>query len=595
MSHLALARKYRPQRFQDLVGQDPVRTTLERAVATNRVAHAYLFAGPRGSGKTTTARLIAKALNCAKRKDGESEPCNDCPSCLEITAGASMDVLEIDGASNRGIEEIRNLRENVKYSPSGGKSKVYIIDEAHQLTDFAWNALLKTLEEPPAHVRFVFATTEPLEVPDTIASRCQIFEFRRLRSEELVAHLLAVAKAEKVTLEPDAAGLIARASEGSVRDALSRLDQTLAVSPDGVTADAVARALGLVGLDAFFELGEAIAARDAKGALTTLDRLYDGGMDVEEVADGLTHHLRQLLLLAVDPSLGRLIEAAPADRERYAAQAERFRADDLSAMLSLLLESRGQLRRAEAPRVVLEVCLVDLCSLPGASDIGELIRRLETLESRLGGGAGLRQPAAPAPAKAAPAPPASARDAASSFKPAAARPAPPDQEPKPAPKRPATTSPDTEARSEAPAEPMEGDVVGRWREALDRVKQRKLLLGTCLEDGLFLGVNGGSVRVALSAEHSFHRAMLEMKENREILKEEFERLYGAGATLVCVAHDQAITGGEHALAVHATARPDLAAATGLEGAAGTGGSLVQRIVDLFDGEILEPGPQGSAS
>ena len=247
MTHLALARKYRPQRFADLVGQDPVRTTLERAVATGRAAHAYLFAGPRGSGKTTTARLLAKALNCERRKDGESEPCNECRSCLEITAGNSLDVLEIDGASNRGIEEIRNLRENVKYSPSGGKSKVYIIDEAHQLTDFAWNALLKTLEEPPSHVRFVFATTEPLEVPDTIASRCQVFEFRRLRSEELVAHLQTIAAAEKVTLDPEAAALIARASEGSVRDALSRLDQALSVSPEGVTAEAVASALGLVG------------------------------------------------------------------------------------------------------------------------------------------------------------------------------------------------------------------------------------------------------------------------------------------------------------------------------------------------------------
>jgi len=182
LSHLALARKYRPQRFADLVGQDPIRSTLEQAVAKNRVAQAYLFAGPRGSGKTTTARLIAKALNCERRKPGESEPCNECGSCLEITAGTSLDVLEIDGASNRGIEEIRNLRENVKYAASGGRFKVYIIDEAHQLTDFAWNALLKTLEEPPPHVRFVFCTTEPLDVPDTIASRCQVFEFRRLRS-----------------------------------------------------------------------------------------------------------------------------------------------------------------------------------------------------------------------------------------------------------------------------------------------------------------------------------------------------------------------------------------------------------------------------
>jgi len=612
VSHLALARKYRPQRFADLVGQDPVRTTLERAVATNRVAHAYLFAGPRGSGKTTTARLLAKALNCQKRKDGESEPCNDCPSCLEITAGSSMDVLEIDGASNRGIEEIRNLRENVKYAPAGGKSKVYIIDEAHQLTDFAWNALLKTLEEPPAHVRFVFATTEPLEVPDTIASRCQIFEFRRLRSDELVAHLMTIAKAETVKLDPDAAALIARASEGSVRDALSRLDQTLAVSPDGVTADAVAKTLGLVGLDAYFDLGEAIASRDAKQALEVLDRLYDGGMDVEEVADGLTHHLRQLLLLAVDSSLERLIEAAPADRERYAVQARRFRPNDLSAMLTMVLESRAELRRAEAPRVMFEVCLVELCTLPAATEVGDLIRRLERLESKLGGGASASAAPSPSagrasaggePQRPAPRRPVTAPDSESfhAFQPTAHPPAAPPAAATPAtPKASAASVPATATTAvadPAPSDAIEGDLVGRWREALDRVKQRKLLLGTCLEDGFFLGVTGTSVRVALAAEHSFHRAMLEMKENREILKEEFERLYGAGATLVCVAHDQAIAGGERGIPVTATppAVPKTEPGSTPTGDSGAASSLVQRIVDLFDGEILEPGPQGSAS
>src|SRR6267143_1373475 len=393
LSHLALARKYRPQRFQDLVGQDPIRTTLEQAVAKNRVAQAYLFAGPRGSGKTTTARLIAKALNCERRKPGESEPCNECGSCTEITAGTSLDVLEIDGASNRGIEEIRNLRENVKYAASGGRFKVYIIDEAHQLTDFAWNALLKTLEEPPAHVRVVFCTTEPLEVPDTIASRCQVFEFRRLRSEELVKHLLDVAAKEKVSLTEDAAALIARASEGSVRDALGRLDQALALSPEGVTAATVAQALGLAGLDAYFDLGEALARRDPKVALQVLDRLHDSGMDVEEIADGLSHHLRQLLLIAVDPSPEKLVDAAPSDRERYAAQAKEFRPTDLNAMLNLLLETRGLLRRAEAPRVLLEVALVELCTLPTAARIEDLIRRLGDLESKLGAAPGASAPA----------------------------------------------------------------------------------------------------------------------------------------------------------------------------------------------------------
>ncbi|MBI4365000.1 MAG: DNA polymerase III subunit gamma/tau [Candidatus Latescibacteria bacterium] len=625
MSHLALARKYRPQRFADLVGQDPIRTTLGRAVASNRVAHAYLFAGPRGSGKTTTARLLAKALNCETRAPGEAEPCNRCGSCAEIVAGTSLDVLEIDGASNRGIEEIRNLRENVKYAASGGKSKIYIIDEAHQLTDFAWNALLKTLEEPPAHVRFVFCTTEPLEVPDTIASRCQVFEFRRLRSEELVKRLLDVAAKEGVSLDEDAAALIARASEGSVRDAEGRLDQALALSPDGVTAAVVAQALGLAGLDAYFDLGEALLRRDPKRALEILDRLHDRGMDVEEVADGLTHHLRQLLLLAVDPSLEKLVDAAPADRERYAAQAKDARPTDLNAMLALLLETRGVLRRAEAPRILLEVTLVELCTLPTAARIEELIGRLGELESKLGGAggeAGTRQGMRRGAAGGAPAPRAATSGDSGS---AATGVSPPERARpmEPEPKRPASRSTAPAPRTEpeppsaalvpahpsgspatlrlvesppavAPADP--GDPVIRWRQAVDRVKERKLLLGTCLEEGAFLGLSGSNVRIALAPEHAFHRAMLEMRENREILNEELEHFYGRGAKLLCESASAAL---------HET--PGTRGPGPASGAQASSPSsfpsdpspnLVERIVELFDGEILgpeDPGPKENGS
>ena len=590
MAHLALARKYRPQRFADLIGQDPIRTTLEQAVAKNRVAHAYLFAGPRGSGKTTTARLIAKALNCERRKPGESEPCNECGSCVAITNGTSLDVLEIDGASNRGIEEIRNLRENVKYAASGGKFKVYIIDEAHQLTDFAWNALLKTLEEPPAHVRFVFCTTEPLEVPDTIASRCQVFEFRRLRSEELVKHLLDVAARERVSLHEDAAGLIARASEGSVRDALGRLDQSLALSPEGVTAATVAQALGLAGLDAYFDLGEALTKRDPKLALQVLDRLHDRGMDVEEIADGLAHHLRQLLLIAVDSSLEKLVDAAPSDRERYVAQAKEFRPTDLNAMLNLLLETRPLLRRAEAPRILLEVALVEMCTLPTAARIEDLIRRLGELESRLGGGGPGTPSPAPRPAKqdeaSAPAAPAPRRGSSTPRAIADTEPrhsaltavtAVAGNEPLP----PSAGSPADLRLVESPvgveaADPS--DPVVRWRHAVDRVKERKLLLGTCLEEGSFLGLAGGNVRIALSVEHAFHRAMLEMKENREILNEELEKCYGRGVRLLC-----------ESLAPPAQAGERVPGAGETPG--GPEASLVDRIVELFDGEVLGPDPE----
>jgi DNA polymerase-3 subunit gamma/tau len=613
---LALARKYRPQRFADLVGQDPVRLTLERAVASNRVAHAYLFAGPRGSGKTTTARLLAKALNCETRKPDQSEPCNACRTCAEITAGSSLDVLEIDGASNRGIEEIRNLRENVKYAPSGGKSKVYIIDEAHQLTDFAWNALLKTLEEPPPHVRFVFATTEPQDVPETIASRCQVFEFRRLRSEELVKHLETVAKAEKVPLEAEAAALIARAAEGSVRDALSRLDQALAVSLEGVTAASVAQALGLAGLEAYFDLGDALAAREAKGALLTFDRLYDRGMDVEEVADGLTHHLRQLLLLAVDPSLESMIDAAPGDRERYAAQARRLHATDLSAMLAMLIECRGQLRRAEAPRALFEVCLVDLCTLPTAGGIDTLLRRLESIEARLGGGGAASKGAAgetpprsgyastyetpraerriapPAPAASAPSAPGESGQVGlprASSRPVLGIVSSGEDLAAPGVGAGGGTVAPGAAEAAAP-DPDAGDS-DRWRFVVERVKERKLLLGTCLEEGFLIGVSGNSLNLALSPEHSFHKAMLEMKENRELVQQELERGFGRKLAFQCVVREAGPERTEQRARVDRAVREALATGDAEEAAAhGADASLVRRIVDLFDGEIVEAPP-----
>src|SRR6267142_1099108 len=511
---------------------------LEQAVAKNRVADAYLFAGPRGSGKTTTARLIAKALNCERRKPGESEPCNECGSCVAITNGTSLDVLEIDGASNRGIEEIRNLRENVKYAASGGKFKVYVSDEAHQLTDFAWNAWLKTLEEAPA--------------------------------------------------------LIARASEGRVRAALGRLDQSLALSPEGVTAATVAQALGLAGLDAYFDLGDALAKRDPKLALQVLDRLHDRGMDVEEIADGLSHHLRQLLMIAVDASLEKLVDAAPSDRERYAAQAKEFKPTDLNAMLNLLLDTRALLRRAEAPRILLEVALVEMCTLPTAARIEDLIRRLGELESKLGGGTGAGGAGSPGTSTPAAAPRPSSQEPAAPPSTPARRPsstpraladtesprsaltafaAPPGAEPLP----PSSGSP-ADLRLVGPPAAVEmadpSDPVVRWRSAVDRVKERKLLLGTCLEEGAFLGLAGTNVRIALSVEHAFHRAMLEMKENREILNEELERTYGRGARLQCESSPTGLGAGtsDGGQGVPATAGPET--------------SLVERIVQLFDGEVM---------
>ena len=394
----------------------------------------------------------------------------------------------------------------------------------------------------------------------------------------------------------------------------------LALSPEGVTAATVAQALGLAGLDAYFDLGDALAKRDPKLALQVLDGLHDRGMDVEEIAGGLIHHLRQLLMIAVDASLEKLVDAAPSDRERYVAQAKEFRPTDLNAMLNLLLETRGLLRRAEAPRILLEVALVEMCTLPTAARIEDLIRRLGQLEAKLGGapgasgggaaaagvagaaggGAGGGAPGAPtagrtpqpgAPSATSPSP--SQRRGSSTSR-VSGDPEPPravlsavqaasSAEPTLTPSP--TGSPAALRLVESPAEVEAADPsdpVVRWRHAVDRVKERKLLLGTCLEEGFFLGMTGGNVRIALSVEHAFHRAMLELKENREILNEELERYYGRGAKLLC----------ESAVVPPAEVAGDRRLEPGGSPTGGQETSLVERIVELFDGEVMGPGPEG---
>jgi DNA polymerase-3 subunit gamma/tau len=295
MSYLVLARKWRPQRFEDVVGQRHVSVTLTNSIRTGRLSHAYLFAGPRGVGKTSMARILAKALDC--EKGPAPEPCNECATCRAITEGHCLDVLEIDGASNRGIDDVRQLRESVKYAPASARAKVYIIDEVHMLTADAFNALLKTLEEPPRHVYFVLATTEPLRVPPTILSRCQRHDFGRLTGDELVANLRRIVAAEGIQIDEDALRLIARKSEGSVRDTLTLLDQVSATGSGPFRAADVQEILGLSGTALYFELSDAVVAGDGRRALLTLEQAYQQGLNLQELADELVHHFRDLLVL----------------------------------------------------------------------------------------------------------------------------------------------------------------------------------------------------------------------------------------------------------------------------------------------------------
>ncbi len=416
MSYLVLARKYRPQVFEDVVGQDHVTRTLANAIAGGRVAHAYLFCGPRGVGKTTAARILAKALNC--EKGPAPVPCNECPPCLEITGGRSMDVLEIDGASNRGINEVRELRDNARYAPSGGRSKVYIIDEVHMLTHEAFNALLKTLEEPPPHVIFVLATTEPFKVPGTILSRCQRFDFARVPSREIAAHLSRLMEREGIEASEDALSLVARRAAGGVRDALSLMDQIISAADGAITRETVESILGLVGADFYDALTERLAAGDAAGALTLLDRIYTRGADLGELTEGLTGHLRDLLMLRIDPGLADILEASETEVPRLRAQAEAFAAETLTELVDRAADTSVVLRRSHHPRLTLELALAEMAQAAQRVPLADLAHRLLALEAALGeappsepGSAAAARPAARRPA--APAPPAAKASPAS--------------------------------------------------------------------------------------------------------------------------------------------------------------------------------------
>ena len=299
MSYEVLARKWRPQVFQDVVGQEHIAQTLINAIKTDRLSHAYLFGGPRGVGKTSVARIFAKAINCEQGEPGI--PCNKCSSCLAITKGSSVDVQEIDGASNRRIEEIRELRENIKYMPSASKYRIYIIDEVHMLTKEAFNALLKTLEEPPAHAKFIFATTEAHKVPVTILSRCQRFDFKRISPIQIVSHLENISKEEGIVISKSGLGMIAKAADGSMRDAESLLDQVIAFTGSEVEDKYIAEILGIVDTDIVFRASDAILEGSPQKCIEIIDKIYNYGYDIKEFYRTLMDQFRNLLISLIDP------------------------------------------------------------------------------------------------------------------------------------------------------------------------------------------------------------------------------------------------------------------------------------------------------
>ncbi|MFQ5498455.1 MAG: DNA polymerase III subunit gamma/tau [Candidatus Zixiibacteriota bacterium] len=374
MSYQVLARKYRPQTFDDVVAQEHVTRTIRNALKHDRVGSGYLFCGPRGTGKTTTARILAKSLNCT---GGPTDtPCGACSNCIEIARGVSLDVLEIDAASNTGVDDIRSLREHVRYMPSSGAKRIYIIDEVHRLSGAAFDALLKTLEEPPEHVIFIFATTEVLKVPDTILSRTQRFDFRAVTTEKLVGNLQHIAKAEKLHVEPAALDLIARKADGSVRDSLSLLDQVVAYAEGEIDKATVIEALGIIDRQIVFDLIEAIALEDRRKALLLVRNVVEGGAEVKEFVNELLDHLRILLILNADKDASDLAGVARDELERYRGQGANFSTGDLLRLMKMTTDLHADLKSGLDERLVLEIMAVKMAELEATVRFEDIVAYL---------------------------------------------------------------------------------------------------------------------------------------------------------------------------------------------------------------------------
>ncbi len=521
-NYIVLARKWRPMRFEDVVGQEHVTRTIRNALEKGKLGHGFIFAGPRGVGKTTTARLLAKAVNCKKGKPGE--PCNQCENCQAINAGQHLDVIEIDGASNNGVDEVRNLRENIRFSPVSALFKVYIIDEIHMLSNGAFNALLKTLEEPPSHAIFIFATTEIHKVPLTILSRCQRFDFKRITSRDIVRQLEKIAQSEGIQIEHEALQLIARKSDGGMRDATSILDQISAFSDGKITVQQVQDIIGVLGEDVFFEYTDMMQQKDNAAILQYTAKLIENGIDILHYLNELELHLRNLLVARVSTN-DNLLDLSEYYIKRYREAAQSFNDKDLLHYLDILAQHKKMFRFSENQHVLLELLLLKLANKPKTLEIEQVMSLLKNVSSSNATNDITVKEVSSKPYKPTLGTPQQGAKAESNLSEKMERYAQqanashPETEVKmPAKslfggaisfqKSKTTTQPPTHQQSDVSATnhllTLE-DIKKRWKDVLNEVRKEKIALASFLKDGVAYKLDGVTLTLAFDQQHTFHK------------------------------------------------------------------------------------------
>ncbi|MFZ5518140.1 MAG: DNA polymerase III subunit gamma/tau [Candidatus Zhuqueibacterota bacterium] len=541
MAYLVLARKWRPQKFEDVVNQKHVVTTLQNALKTMRLANAYLFAGPRGIGKTTIARILAKAINC--EQGPAQNPCNTCSSCTDITEGRSLDVLEIDGASNRGIDEVRNLRESLKYAPNPGKYKIYIIDEVHMLTTEAFNALLKTLEEPPSRVMFVFATTEPHKVPATIISRCQRFDFKRITLGEIIEQLKSVCSQENISIDDDSLQLIARKAEGSMRDSQSLLDQAISFCGDTIHANEIMDLLGVINWEIYFDFTNHIAAHDLKAGFQLVDKIFYNGYDLVEFLLGVNEHLRNILITKSVGSV-ELIEASDLFRQRYQKIAPQFQEQDLLRLIQMSSDAQYSIKRSANPRIFLEMVVMKMIQMDKTEKIEALIKGIDRLRADIQTG-GRTIPATGYSQAQRPANQARASEntapVSQSVQESSPQAAPvvkdnPVEKAKAVPEEGAAEEAETDSGSEASSQQANAQleqIKQQWPQIIDEIKKRKIALGSFLGEGHPEKITEDNVLIiGFNADNAFH--MNSVNKNKKNIEEIFQEVLGLSLRIKCI-------------------------------------------------------------